>query len=66
MDEPKNQQGAGAETVLRTRQGVYDDRMLVWFWIPAMLLAILVPILAQTGWFSSAVSTWIHGIVRDT
>ena len=66
MDEPKDQQGAGAETVLRTRQGVYDDRMLVWFWIPAMLLAILVPILAQTGWFSSAVSTWIHGIIRDT
>lgn len=63
MDEAKDHQGAATGTVVRTRQGVYDDRMLVWFWIPAMLLAILVPILSQTSWFSSIVSTWIHGIV---
>lgn len=51
-----------SEPVVRTRQGVYDDRMLVWFWIPAMMLAVLVPLLAQRGWFSFN-NIWLQGTV---
>lgn len=55
------------ETVVRPRQGVYDDRMLLWFWIPAMLLALLVPFVLQTRTFASFYEgSWLQRITQLT
>lgn len=37
------------KTVVRPRQGLYDDRMLLWFWIPAMLCVVLLSVAIQIG-----------------
>ena len=35
--------------VVRARPGVYDDRMLLWFWIPAMVSVFLVTVAIHYG-----------------
>lgn len=37
------------ETIVRPRQGVYDDHMLLWFWIPAMLIVLVASLVLQSG-----------------
>ncbi|WFD27559.1 hypothetical protein MNAN1_002558 [Malassezia nana] len=44
---------AAAKTVVRPRQGLYDDRMLLWFWIPAMLCMVLLSMAIQFGFMPS-------------
>lgn len=39
-------------TVVRARQGVQGDHMLLWFWIPAMVVVILITVFLQLGWFT--------------
>ncbi|PKI85025.1 hypothetical protein MVES1_001424 [Malassezia vespertilionis] len=39
----------GENQVVPARRGVYDDRMLLWFWIPAMIAVFLVTMVLNGG-----------------
>ncbi|WFC93863.1 hypothetical protein MBRA1_000488 [Malassezia brasiliensis] len=43
------EEGNEATAVVRPRPGVYDDRMLLWFWIPAMVSVFLVTVAIHYG-----------------
>ncbi|WFD19927.1 hypothetical protein MCAP1_002169 [Malassezia caprae] len=45
----KHRTEVSTKTLVRPRRGLYDDRMLLWFWIPAMLLVVLVSMAIQFG-----------------
>ncbi|CCU99137.1 unnamed protein product [Malassezia sympodialis ATCC 42132] len=40
---------ASKKTIVRPRQGLYDDPMLLWFWIPSMLFVVLFSVAIQFG-----------------
>lgn len=44
-------EGDEINPVVRPRPGVYDDRMLLWFWIPAMVFVFLITVVIHYGPF---------------
>lgn len=45
----KHRTEVARKTFVQPRRGLYDDRMLLWFWIPSMLSVVLLSVAIQFG-----------------